>query len=175
MQSDHLNEDTAESSIQNPKANSHPKRRIPQLQFPTVAPPPPINPGVFRSIFGIRQLIDEASTLAIRASTGLSAAAIELQNASISNASCQNSWVSPHSLGITPTNEQQNGGRKTTMSPLLTHRLRVMVVQKLAAAYKLDEVATSVLVMQGSALNDIAEIVLKTGDILSLVILQNIC
>lgn len=49
------------------------------------------------------------------------------------------------------------------MSPLLCHRLRVMAIQKLATAYKMDEIATSVLVMQGSALDDVAEKVLKTG------------
>jgi hypothetical protein len=39
-----------------------------------------------------------------------------------------------------------------------------MAVQKLAAAYKADEIAASVMVMQGaSALDDLAERVLKVG------------
>ena len=35
--------------------------------------PPPIDPGVFRSVTTIRRLIDEASELAVRASSGMSA------------------------------------------------------------------------------------------------------
>jgi hypothetical protein len=42
------------------------------------------------------------------------------------------------------------------------HRLRALAVQKLAAAYKADEIASSVMVMQGgSVFDDIAERVLK--------------
>lgn len=48
------------------------------------------------------------------------------------------------------------------MSSTRTHRLRVLAVQKLAAAYQADEIAASVMVMQGaSALDDLAERVLK--------------
>jgi hypothetical protein len=44
------------------------------------------------------------------------------------------------------------------------HRLRALAVQKLAAAYKADEIASSVMVMQGgSVFDDIAEKVLKSG------------
>ena len=51
------------------------------------------------------------------------------------------------------------------MSSTRTHRLRVLAVQKLAAAYKADEIAASVMVMQGaSALDDLAERVLKVGE-----------
>ena len=40
-----------------------------------------------------------------------------------------------------------------------------MAVQKLAGAYKADEIAASVMVMQGaSALDDLAERVLKVGE-----------
>lgn len=50
------------------------------------------------------------------------------------------------------------------MSAMRVHRLRALAVQKLAAAYKADEIAASVMVMQGaSALDDIAERVLKVG------------
>jgi hypothetical protein len=50
------------------------------------------------------------------------------------------------------------------MSSMRTHRLRVLAVQKLAEAYKADEIAASVMVMQGaSALDDLAERVLKVG------------
>jgi hypothetical protein len=38
--------------------------------------PPPVDPGVLQSVAAIRRLIDEASELAVRASSGLSAAAL---------------------------------------------------------------------------------------------------
>ncbi len=48
------------------------------------------------------------------------------------------------------------------MSALRQHRLRELAVQKLAKAYRVDEVATSVLTMQSaSALDDVAKQVLK--------------
>jgi hypothetical protein len=44
------------------------------------------------------------------------------------------------------------------------HRLRALAVQKLAAAYRADEIASSVMVMQGGSIfEDIAERVLKVG------------
>ena len=51
------------------------------------------------------------------------------------------------------------------MSAMRVHRLRALAVQKLAAAYKTDEIASSVMVMQGgSVFDDIAERVLKAGE-----------
>ena len=50
------------------------------------------------------------------------------------------------------------------MSAMRIHRLRALAVQKLAAAYRADEIASSVMVMQGgSVFEDIAERVLKVG------------
>ena len=44
------------------------------------------------------------------------------------------------------------------------HRLRALAVRKLAAAYRADEIASSVIVMQGgSVFEDIADRVLKVG------------
>jgi hypothetical protein len=60
--------------------------------------------------------------------------------------------------------DQGGNGRTTAMSAMRVHRLRALAVQRLAAAYKADEIAASVMVMQGaSALDDIAERVLKVG------------
>jgi hypothetical protein len=42
----------------------------------TIVPPPPVDNGVFQSVIAIRRLIDEASELSVRASSGLSAAAL---------------------------------------------------------------------------------------------------
>lgn len=124
---------------------------------PGKATPPPIDPGVFRSVTQIRRLIDEASELSVRASSGLSAAALGSisRNASLN----QSSWSLAHSLGLAGVPDH---GRNVAMSAMRIHRLRALAVQKLAAAYKADEIASSVMVMQGgSVFDDIAERVLK--------------
>ena len=129
--------------------------------------PPPIDPGVFRSVTTIRQLIDEASDLAVRAASGLSSAAlgsIRSPSANSGYGMVSSPWTTVQSLGISPMGDQGGNGRNTAMSAMRVHRLRVLAVQRLAAAYKADEIAASVMVMQGaSALDDIAERVLKTG------------
>lgn len=131
--------------------------------------PPPIDPGVFRSVTTIRQLIDEASDLAVRAASGLSSAAlsnIRSPGAASGYGLGTNSspWATAQSLGINPLGDQGGNGRNTAMSAMRVHRLRALAVQRLAAAYKADEIAASVMVMQGaSALDDIAERVLKVG------------
>jgi hypothetical protein len=124
--------------------------------------PPPIDPGVFRSVTTIRRLIDEASDLAVRAASGLSATALgALRSPSGGN----NPWSTAQVLGMNKLGDQHSG-RGTSMSSTRTHRLRVLAVQKLAAAYKTDEIAASVMVMQGaSALDDLAERVLKVGEL----------
>lgn len=126
---------------------------------PGKATPPPIDPGVFRSITHIRRLIDEASELSVRASSGLSAAA--LGNMRGPNGFPQSPWGLAHQLGLAGEN---NNGRTVAMSAMRIHRLRALAVQKLAAAYKADEIASSVMVMQGgSVFDDIAERVLRVG------------
>jgi hypothetical protein len=58
-----------------------------------------------------------------------------------------------------------SGGRNVTMSPMRVQRLRALAVQKLAEAYKADEIASSVMVMQGgSVFDNVAEKVLKVGE-----------
>ena len=50
------------------------------------------------------------------------------------------------------------------MSATRVHRLRLLAVQKLAEAYKIDEIASSVMIMQGGTVfDDIAEKILKLG------------
>ncbi|KAF8580122.1 hypothetical protein K439DRAFT_1648271 [Ramaria rubella] len=127
--------------------------------------PPPIDPGVFRSVTTIRRLIDEASDFAVRAASGLSSAAlggIRSPSASSNYGMNATPWATAQSLGINPMGDQVGNGRNTAMSAMRVHRLRALAVQRLAAAYKADEIAASVMVMQGaSALDDIAERVLK--------------
>ena len=122
---------------------------------------PPIDPGVFRSVTSIRRLIDEASDLAVRAASGLSPTAL---GGLRSPGGGSSPWSTAQALGINPSGDQHSG-RGMHMSSARTHRLRVLAVQKLAAAYKADEIASSVMVMQGaSALDDLAERVLRVGE-----------
>jgi len=131
--------------------------------FPSPAPgkanPPPVDPGVFRSVASIRRLIDEASELSVRASSGLSAVA--LGSLRSGGGGLGNSpWGSTQ--GFNPLGDNAHNGRNVTMSATRIHRLRALAVQKLAAAYATDEIASSVMVMQGgSVFDDIAERVLK--------------
>ncbi|KAF9061780.1 hypothetical protein BDP27DRAFT_322947 [Rhodocollybia butyracea] len=131
------------------------------LPKPGKAPPPPIDPGVFRNVTSICKLIDEAAELSVRAASGLSAA--ELASPSMyggMNGYNGNSWAAAQALGINPLGG--NGGRNIAMSAMRIHRLRALAVQKLAQAYKADEIASSVMVMQGrSVFDDVAEKVLK--------------
>lgn len=123
--------------------------------------PPPIDPGVFRSVATIRRLIDEASELAVRASSGMSAAALGSMRNGASPNLHSSPWALAQSLGMNPLGET-GGGRNVAMSAMRIHRLRALAVQKLAAAYRADEIASSVMVMQGgSVFEDIAERVLK--------------
>ena len=56
------------------------------------------------------------------------------------------------------------GGRNVPMSATRLHRLRALAVQKLAEAYKADEIAASVMIMQkGTVFDDVAERVLRAG------------
>lgn len=136
----------------------------PPPPFPTPKPgratPPPIDPGVFRSVLSIRRLIDEAAELSVRASSGLTAAELgSMRNGSGSNNS---PWSTAQSFGINPLGISGSGGRNVAMSAMRLHRLRVLAVQKLAEAYKADEIASSVMIMQGgSVFDDVAERVLK--------------
>ncbi|KAI9432079.1 hypothetical protein H4582DRAFT_1127206 [Lactarius indigo] len=123
--------------------------------------PPPIDPGVFRSVAIIRRLIDEASELAVRASSGMSAAALGSVRSGASPNLHSSPWALAQSLGMNPLGDT-GGGRNVAMSAMRIHRLRALAVQKLAAAYRADEIASSVMVMQGgSVFEDIAERVLR--------------
>ena len=145
---------------------STPHNQLASLPMPPPLPnpgpgkvtPPPIDPGIFRCVTQIRRLIDEASELSVRASSGLSAAELgSLRNSGYGGGS----WATAQSLGINPLG---GNGRNVAMSAMRIHRLRALAVQKLSQAYRLDEIASSVMVMQGgSVFDDLAERVLKNG------------
>lgn len=71
----------------------------------------------------------------------------------------------PHSwAGGLFADQAQNCGRTATMSATRAHRLRALAVQRLAQAYRTDEIAASVMVMQGAtSLDDIGQRVLAVG------------
>ncbi|KAF7327659.1 CRAL-TRIO-N domain-containing protein [Mycena kentingensis (nom. inval.)] len=122
---------------------------LPEPGKPT---PPPVDPGVFRNVSAIRRLIDEASELSVRASSGLSAAELNSMRSTSNLNGSYNSWGGMNS----------GSGRNVAMSAMRIHRLRALAVQKLATAYRTDEIASSVMVMQGGAVfDDLAERVLK--------------
>ncbi|KAJ7756520.1 hypothetical protein DFH07DRAFT_820848 [Mycena maculata] len=142
--------------------NLPPPFPVPEPGKPT---PPPIDPGVFRNVTSIRRLIDEAAELSVRASSGLSAAELNMMRSSSSPSmnSGYSNYNSPWA-GLIPGvgGGAGGGGRNVAMSAMRIHRLRALAVQKLAAAYTADEIASSVMVMQGgSVFDDLAERVLK--------------
>jgi hypothetical protein len=151
---------------------SSPPQPLPSPK-PGKATPPPIDPGVFRCVTSIRRLIDEAAELSVRAASGLSAAALGSMRGAGGNMSGfgnNSAWATANSLGLNPLGDNGVGGggggsgRNVAMSAMRVHRLRAMAVQKLAQAYKADEIASSVMVMQGgSVFDDVAEKVLKIG------------
>ncbi|EKM84303.1 hypothetical protein AGABI1DRAFT_117712 [Agaricus bisporus var. burnettii JB137-S8] len=122
--------------------------------------PPPIDPGVLRSVTNIRRLIDHATDLSVRASSGVSP--VELSSMRNNTSYNGTSLAAAQSLGFNPLGTNNTGGRNTSMSANRVHRLRTLAVQKLARAYMEDEIASSVMVMQGgSVFDDVAERVLK--------------
>ncbi|KAJ6576578.1 hypothetical protein DFH09DRAFT_1361496 [Mycena vulgaris] len=140
--------------------NLSPPFPVPEPGKPT---PPPIDPGVFRNVTSIRRLIDEAAELSVRASSGLSAAELNMMRSS-SSPSMNSSYSNYNSpwAGLLPGGGGGGGGRNVAMSAMRIHRLRALAVQKLAAAYTADEIASSVMVMQGgSVFDDLAERVLR--------------
>ncbi|KAH7886286.1 hypothetical protein F5I97DRAFT_1937169 [Phlebopus sp. FC_14] len=135
-----------------------PTQTPPALPLPISgkATPPPIDPGVFRNVTAIRRLIDEAAELSVRASSGLSASLGPMRTGMGSSA-----WATAQALGLDGLGNF-GGGRNVAMSAMRVHRLRALAVQKLAAAYKADEIASSLMIMQGgSVFDDVAEKVLK--------------
>lgn len=107
--------------------------------------PRPIDPAVFYDLLKIRRLVDEATDLAVRAASGM----VSLK--SLDNSHHANAL----GLGI-------GGANQPKLSAERKHKLREQAAQKLARAYRLDEIACSVATMQSaSSLEDVASLVLK--------------
>lgn len=104
-----------------------------------------IDPAVFYDLLKIRRLVDDATDLAVRAASGM-----------VSLKSLDNSHhAAALGLGI-------GGPNQPKLSAERKHKLREQATQKLARAYRLDEIACSVATMQSaSSLEDVASLVLK--------------
>jgi hypothetical protein len=114
--------------------------------------PHPIDPAVFYDLVKIRKAVDEATNLAVRATSGLTSAA--LNNSLHAN---NNLLGGAAALGI-----GYGSGGNGKLSRERKHRMRELATSKLSQAYHLDEIAASVATMQSaSTLEDVAHLVLQ--------------
>ena len=112
--------------------------------------PHPIDPAVFYDLVKIRKHVDEATNLAVRATSGLTSAALN------------NSLHGNNMLGQAAALGIGYGGVGGKLSRERKHRMRELATSKLSAAYHLDEIAASVATMQSaSTLDDVAQLVLQ--------------
>jgi hypothetical protein len=115
--------------------------------------PHPIDPAVFYDLVKIRKAVDEATNLAVRATSGLTSAALS------NSLNAGNGMLgSAAALGI----GYGGGGGNAKLSRERKHRMRELATAKLSQAYHLDEIAASVATMQSaSTLEDVAHLVLQ--------------
>ncbi|KAI2472981.1 hypothetical protein F4781DRAFT_381434 [Annulohypoxylon bovei var. microspora] len=112
--------------------------------------PRPVDPAVFYDLVKIRQLVDGATDLAVRAANGVASSAL-------SNSLAGGAAHHMQALGLGFGN---NAGAK--LSPERKFRMREQATQKLSRAYHLDEIASSVATMQStSTLENVAGLVLQ--------------
>ncbi|KAI1112833.1 hypothetical protein F5Y14DRAFT_420442 [Nemania sp. NC0429] len=112
--------------------------------------PRPVDPAVFYDLVKIRQLVDGATDLAVRAANGVA-------SSSLSNSLAGGAAHHMQALGLGFGNA---GGAK--LSPERRFRMREQATQKLSRAYHLDEIASSVATMQStSTLENVAGLVLQ--------------
>ncbi|ETN36313.1 uncharacterized protein HMPREF1541_08590 [Cyphellophora europaea CBS 101466] len=117
--------------------------------------PQPIDPAVFFDLVKIRRLIDDATSLAVRAVNGTTSSALS------NSLSATNGILSGSDAEILGIGSSRGGGN-AKLSRERKHRMREHATQKLSHAYRLDEIAASVSTMQSaSALEDVAKIVLQ--------------
>jgi hypothetical protein len=116
--------------------------------------PRPIDPAVFFDLVKIRQLVDEATNLAVRAASGVTSSA--LTNSLNAGNGLLGNGGAALGLGI------GGGGGNAKLSRERKHRMREQATQKLSKSYHLDEIACSVATMQSaSTLEDVAQLVLQ--------------
>ncbi|KAL2400177.1 hypothetical protein ABEF93_006037 [Exophiala dermatitidis] len=120
--------------------------------------PRPIDPAVFFDLVKIRRLIDDATSLAVRAANGTTSAGL---HTSLGAANGILNGTDAEILGIGSA-RGGGGGHHAKLSRERRHRMREHATQKLSHAYQLDEIAASVATMQAaSAIEDVAKHVLQ--------------
>jgi hypothetical protein len=120
--------------------------------------PQPIDPAVFFDLVKIRRLIEDATSLAVRAANGTTSAALST-SLSAGYGIINGSDAEILGFGVT------HGGANAKLSRERKHRMREHATQKLSHAYHLDEIAASVATMQSaSALEEVAKLVLQRNE-----------
>ncbi|KAG9229256.1 hypothetical protein BJ875DRAFT_475384 [Amylocarpus encephaloides] len=116
--------------------------------------PRPIDPAIFFDLLKIRRLVDDAASLAVRATSGVTSSA--LTNSLNASSSLLGNRGMALGLGL------GGGGSNAKLSRERKHRMREQATQKLSTAYHLDEIACSIATMQSvSTLEDVAHLVLQ--------------
>lgn len=113
--------------------------------------PRPVDPAILFDLFKIHRLVDEATNLAVRAASDMAAPTLTSLNGDSSS-----DYYPLSSLGIggSPHGAKLSRERK--------FRIREQACQKLARAYRLNEILCSVATMQGAtALQQVGETVLQ--------------
>ncbi|KAK8070101.1 hypothetical protein PG994_006717 [Apiospora phragmitis] len=111
--------------------------------------PRPVDPAVFYDLVNIRQLVDSATDLAVRAANGITTSP---KTSSLAGGAAHQ--MAALGLGF------GQGGMK--LSPERRHKLREQATQKLSKAYHIDEIASSVATMQStSTLENVAALVMQ--------------
>lgn len=112
--------------------------------------PHPIDTACFFDLVKVRRLVDEATNLAVRAASDIASPTLTNVNGGLQD---QSSLASP-GAGGTIHGSKLSRERK--------FRMREQASQKLARAYRLDEIACSVATMQGaSPLEDVGQLILQ--------------
>ncbi|KIX04910.1 uncharacterized protein Z518_05781 [Rhinocladiella mackenziei CBS 650.93] len=120
--------------------------------------PRPVDPAVFFDLVKIRRLIEDATSLAVRAANGTTSASL---HTSLNATNGLFSGIDAEILGI----GSARGGGNAKLSRERKYRMREHATQKLSHAYHLDEIAASVATMQSaSALEEVANYVLQRND-----------
>ncbi len=121
--------------------------------------PRPIDPALFFDLVKIRRLIDDATSLAVRAANGTTSASL------YSSLHATNGMFNGTDAEILGIGSARGGGGHAKLSRERKHRMREHATQKLSHAYHLDEIASSVATMQSaSALEDVAKHVLQRDE-----------
>ncbi|KAF4461338.1 hypothetical protein FALBO_11863 [Fusarium albosuccineum] len=112
--------------------------------------PRPIDPAVLFDMVKIRRLVDEATNLAVRAASDIASPILTNVNGGMPGA------LSMSALGMGAS------GHGAKLSRERKFRMREQASQKLARAYRLDEIACSVATMQGaSPIEEVGNMVLQ--------------